>query len=89
MQSCEGDMACSKTKGQKVSPSSNNTITITITIVLHVDNSVLVCCRHMIRLHNTLQECMLMPSETQSLSSTFQILLQNRTGTVNEITIKM
>ena len=32
-----------------------------------------------------LQERMLTQSETQSLSSTFQTLLQNRTCTVNEI----
>ena len=62
--------------------------TITITIMLHVDNSVSVSCRHIIRLYNILQERILIPSEIQFLSSTFQTLLQNRIGTVNEITIK-
>lgn len=56
--------------------------------MLHVDNSVSVSCRHIIRLYNTLQERILIPSEIQFLSSSFQTLLQNRIGTVNEITIK-
>jgi len=53
--------------------------------MIHTDNSVSLSYRTILKLYHILQERILLPSEIQVLSSTFQSLLQTRIGTPNEI----